>query len=227
MTETKRLSRSEMVMLNKKLRPEGLRFCNDCSTTKSVTEFASSRCAPCKREYSKQRAKIPEVKARKAEVSRVYVRSAEGKELDKKRRKQYYIENREQILANEKAKNADPERKKLQAERYKRWVANNPDKYHEGKRLRRAIERQAEGSFTEAEWRTIRDHYGRCVNPECKDPSAELTRDHVVPLAKGGTDYIWNIQPLCKSCNCIKHARYADYRPLWGELHPLSIEPIQ
>jgi 5-methylcytosine-specific restriction endonuclease McrA len=67
------------------------------------------------------------------------------------------------------------------------------------------------GSHTNAEWRTLCASYGhRCL---CCKRGRKLTKDHILPVALGGSDDISNIQPLCQSCNSSKGARHIDYRP--------------
>lgn len=39
-----------------------------------------------------------------------------------------------------------------------------------------------------------------------------LTIDHVVPLSRGGTNQIDNLQTLCGGCNGMKKSKTADYR---------------
>lgn len=36
----------------------------------------------------------------------------------------------------------------------------------------------------------------------------DITIDHVQPVAKGGTDDLTNLQPLCRSCNSRKGSRW-------------------
>ena len=66
------------------------------------------------------------------------------------------------------------------------------------------------GSFTAEEWLDLCEQFGhRCACCRGKKP---LAADHIVPVSKGGTSYIWNIQPLCKSCNTRKGTKIIDYR---------------
>ncbi|WP_242333085.1 HNH endonuclease [Anaeromyxobacter sp. SG66] len=82
---------------------------------------------------------------------------------------------------------------------------------------RRARMAEAEGSFTTAEWEALRKQYDRC--PDCgrrwKDipvlprKTSPITRDHVIPISKGGRNDITNLRPVCYSCNSKKGDRPA------------------
>jgi len=71
---------------------------------------------------------------------------------------------------------------------------------------RRALKRGAIGSYTLGEWELLKKQYGyKC--PACGkgEPEIKLCLDHIIPLSKGGSNYIENIQPLCKPCNSHKY----------------------
>ena len=78
----------------------------------------------------------------------------------------------------------------------------------------KARKRNAIGKFTSAEWVELleRCNYS-CLR--CGVTGVTLAADHIVPLKKGGTNFISNIQPLCKSCNSSKNVSIMDYRPSW------------
>jgi len=60
----------------------------------------------------------------------------------------------------------------------------------------------AGGTITRDEWLAVCEKY----NNKCAICHKELplTMDHIIPLSKGGTHTVENIQPLCKSCNSRK-----------------------
>lgn len=94
-------------------------------------------------------------------------------------------------------------------EAHRRWKAKNPTRMAHLKAARYARERGASGSHTLEEWETLKERHGhQCVGCGEKKP---LTRDHIVPLALGGTHDIENIQPLCRNCNSRKWMKTGIY----------------
>lgn len=82
-------------------------------------------------------------------------------------------------------------------------------------RQRRIRKLNVLGNHTFEEWKSLKKQYGYCC-PACGklEPEIKLTEDHIVPLIKGGNDYIKNIQPLCKSCNSKKQCKTIKYSNL-------------
>lgn len=75
--------------------------------------------------------------------------------------------------------------------------------------IRRIRELHADGSHTEDDWQRL---LGACGSRCLRCSSEHVSKDHIVPLARGGTDFIFNLQPLCRSCNSWKGIRIIDFR---------------
>jgi len=149
-----------------------------------------------------------------------------------------YRDNRERILARNKTWNAANPKSMKKAS--KKWAEANPEKslerfrkYQNNNReacrarcrdyqkrnpevfkaiqnKRRTSKTSAGGSFSVAEWKSlVKQCRNRCL---CCGKRRKLTADHVIPVSKGGTSNISNIQPLCGPCNSSKGTKCTDYR---------------
>ena len=89
---------------------------------------------------------------------------------------------------------------------HRRYCKNHPENISHLKARRYAREKGAEGSHTLNDWNKLKESCGYlCLH--CGEKK-KLTKDHIMPLSKGGSDYITNIQPLCKNCNSKKSNIY-------------------
>jgi 5-methylcytosine-specific restriction endonuclease McrA len=115
------------------------------------------------------------------------------KELDRKSHKENYVKNAEKLKARVSA-----------------WAKKNPDKRRAMRAKRRTAKTSAGGAYTSTQWIALCDKHGNvCL---CCHKKKKLTGDHVMPVSKGGSSSISNIQPLCRPCNSRKGTRTTDYR---------------
>lgn len=114
------------------------------------------------------------------------------------------------------------------SERMRRWKLENPEKVkiqrrkykmkHKEKvwfytQIRRSRMKAVVGSHTLKEWKNIKEYYNHmCLCCKKFEPEIKLSQDHIIPVSRGGTDFIDNIQPLCTLCNSIKCVKDTDYR---------------
>lgn len=207
---------------------EKMKHCSRCKEWKSEEDFYKNKascdglnsiCKPCKLVTNKI------WKDNNLEKTRAYSRKA---------RKKWYTKNKDNVLATLRVQREnDPLYKIRKALRMLKtpkpkieWRHENPDKIHEynhkyylankNKFAAIAHNRRARcngGKVTVEQWEALKRKYNyTCLCCKRREPEIALTRDHVLPLKLEGKNIIENIQPLCKSCNSKKHAKYIDYR---------------
>lgn len=82
------------------------------------------------------------------------------------------------------------------------WYFQDRESKHKISKARRKRLKLAKlkGTHTKREWdKLVKIFGGVCLR--CGDPNKPITKDHIIPLHKGGDDTIQNLQPLCLECN--------------------------
>jgi len=100
------------------------------------------------------------------------------------------------------------EEKRLRVNEFNRlWRINNPEKWKFANRMGRH-RRRALGAICSTEWIAKVSMLGnKCQSCFKTEPEIKITIDHIIPVSKGGTNSIDNLQPLCMKCNQKKHAK--------------------
>lgn len=145
-----------------------------------------------------------------------------NKEREAEKRREWYKKNGDAVKAKLRATHAAdplPRRQKNRAwqianpnaakEILRRWKDANPERRKELGTLcahrRRALLLKCEGSHTSKEWKDVLEAHGhRCHWCGAK---GKLTRDHYIPLTRGGTNFASNLVPACRPCNSRKTDR--------------------
>lgn len=167
---------------------EGTKRCSKCGKTKAVSEWGKNRrrrdglqsqCKACMKAY-------------------------------REHRKEYYAEYTRQWRANNPDYGSEyyQANKDAISRKASEWAKNNKDRTRAAKQRRRASKANARGSFSAHDWKQKLAYYGYkcrfCGIHKNDTPEGWLEADHAIPLSRGGTNWISNIVPACKSCNCSK-----------------------
>jgi len=124
-------------------------------------------------------------------------------------RRQRYNENPE-IYINQ-VKNYYKKNPGKSYARYRLWVQKNPEKMAILRRNREYRLKNIKGSHSVEEWKNLCEtskwicsYCGKMLDKNT------VTKDHLIPIVRGGTNFINNITLACRNCNSKKHVKTPD-----------------
>lgn len=182
-----------------------LKLCNTCGIEKPISDFytfkrdgiyfkCKSCCIAYQREYQKQHPK-------KYKASQKKTRAKNGHKYRAKKLK-FYRDNKEKLAKYAKVWR-DKNRDKYN-DKQKKWRKAHREQTALWCRNRYAKKKSAEGTHSVEEVRDLlAKQKGRCAICGLV-LNGRYHADHIVPLARGGNNYISNIQILCPTCNTKK-----------------------
>jgi len=119
----------------------------------------------------------------------------------------YYQKNRDKISIQTKQYRENNKEKEVKRHRKYRKSGKGKACIQRGHITRRIKEKEIINTLTSDEWLDILKEYDyRCVYCGCNfDENTLPTRDHIIPISKGGNNTKENIVPACQSCNSKKN----------------------
>ena len=166
----------------------------------------TKNCLQCKREFSPKRL------FKTALTCSAYCNTKRWRDNNLEKNRQI---KRKWRWHNGTLKRGSPEYIKMQAENSwgnkNRWKGGYENHLMHA-RNRRVMKLNAEGNHALEEWSELKKQFDyACIACMRIEPDITLSEDHIIPLTKGGSNNIENIQPLCRSCNSRKGNRSMDY----------------
>jgi len=178
------------------------------------------RKANCRRWHTEHREEEKEYKrqynAEHREEQKEYCRqyNASHREERRETKRRWDDKHQEEIMQYRSAHRKDKARylrgyyiknKDMMLERMRRWRVKNPEKSRAIVERRRACKVNAEGECSGQQYIWRGEVYGnRCYI--CGAPAEAM--DHVIPLAKGGSNWPANLRPICRRCNSVKGQKW-------------------